>query len=96
MDNMAKKKAQKVEGAFGITLRVNGEKHESSGATIDEALKGLPPLKAKTRAHIFVTCEGRVSKPIPLSVQQFARLFFPGMTGEASRTAFKKKYAFYA
>lgn len=94
MDNMAKKKAKK--DAFGITLKVNGEKYESSGATIEEALKGLPPLKAKTRAHIFVTCEGHVSKPIPLSVQEFARLFFPGMTGEASRTAFKKKYSFYA
>lgn len=94
---MAKKKTQKTEQkGVVVSAKVNGGTFISEGATIEDALKGLPAIQAKTRASVTISVEGKESRPISLRIRDYNQLFYPGMTGDVSRTALVKKYTFYA
>lgn len=95
---MAKKatpKKKKSNGAYTLYLHVNGEDYTSTADTFEDAILNFPSIQAKTLATLVVSTEGKQSKPIPLKITMFNRLFYPGMSGAVQRIAFIKRAAFY-
>ena len=95
---MAKKKSAKkqpkVKGKkpFSIRLEANEEVFETEGATLEEALNGLPRPKWYTKGMFTISKDGKVSKSFALTIPHLNRLFWPGITGDIQRASFVKRY----
>lgn len=89
------KKATKKKVPISVTIKVNDTTLIGEGSTVSEALLSIKAPQAKTRAHLTVTNAGKTSKPIPLKIIDFQRLFYPGMTGEMQRSSLEKRLAFF-
>lgn len=94
---MGRKKKEKAindndNTQFRVTLSVNGKEFNSRAGNLETAILRLPRINLKTRGVITVSKGTKTSKPIILSIANFNKLFYPGMTGEVQRISFVKRY----
>lgn len=96
---MATKKTTKKTAqpkAFSVLVTVNRENYTSTADTLEEAILNLPQLVPHTRASLTIVYGNKQSQPLSLTIQQYRRLFYPGLTGQIQRASLTKRYQIIA